>query len=56
MVDYESSTPEGSKLATANSVSGYPTVMLMDKNSNKIKDYTGDRTEAALLSFLKANK
>ena len=53
MVDYESSTPEGSKLAKEHGVTGFPSVMLL---SNSKKDYDGERTESGLLSFLEANK
>ena len=53
MVDYESSTPEGSKLAKKCGVTGFPAVMLL---SNSKKDYDGERTESGLLSFLEANK
>ena len=53
MVDYESSTPEGSKLAKEHGVTGFPSVMLL---SNTKKDYDGERTESGLLSFLEANK
>tara|TARA_Y100000996_G_C22520121_1_gene642082 strand:- start:994 stop:1404 length:411 start_codon:yes stop_codon:yes gene_type:complete len=54
MVDYENSTPEGSKLAKKHNVTGFPSVMLL--GTNKIKDYDGERTEAGLLSFLEENK
>ena len=53
MVDYESSTPEGSKLAKDHGVTGFPAVMLLSETK---KDYDGERTEAGLLSFLESNK
>ena len=53
MVDYESSTPEGSNLEKKYGVTGFPAVMLL---SNSKKDYDGERTESGLLSFLEANK
>ena len=52
MVDYESSTPEGSKLAKEHGVTGFPAVMLLGTTK---KDYDGERTEAGLLSFLRSN-
>ena len=40
MVDYESSTPEGSKLAKEHGVTGFPSVMLL---SNTKKDYDNSK-------------
>tara|TARA_B100000927_G_C16468716_1_gene470681 strand:+ start:1595 stop:2020 length:426 start_codon:yes stop_codon:yes gene_type:complete len=55
MVDYEISTKDGRDLADKHNVSGFPSVLLLDSNKNKIKEYDGERTEAGLLDFLNKN-
>ncbi len=36
-------------------IQGFPTIMLLDANNNKIKDYDGDRTAAGFKAFLTQN-
>ena len=36
-------------------VSGFPTVLLLDSNNNKIKEFNGDRTVAGLTEFVNSN-
>ena len=36
-------------------VTGFPTIILLDSQGNKIKDYTGPRTAAGLLTFCQKN-
>ena len=34
-------------------VKGYPTIMMLDENNNKIADYSGERTASAFMEFVK---
>ena len=34
-------------------VKGYPTIMMLDENNNKIADYSGQRTASAFMEFVK---
>jgi thiol-disulfide isomerase/thioredoxin len=34
-------------------VKGYPTIMMLDENNNKIADYSGDRKASAFMEFVK---
>lgn len=34
-------------------VKGYPTIMMLDENNNKIADYSGERTSSAFMEFVK---
>lgn len=34
-------------------VKGYPTIMMLDENNNKIADYSGERTSNAFMEFVK---
>ncbi len=36
-------------------VKGFPTILLLDENNNKIKEYNGDRTLSALKKFVSEN-
>ena len=42
----------GNPLLNKHGVDSYPTIMLLDKNGNKVKDYDGERTASAFKSFL----
>ena len=55
MFDYEISTQDGKELADKHNVSGFPSVLLLDSNNNKIKEYDGERTKTGLLNFLNNN-
>jgi thiol-disulfide isomerase/thioredoxin len=33
-------------------VKGYPTIMMLDENNNKIADYSGERSSAAFMEFV----
>ena len=37
-------------------VKGFPTILLLGENNEKIKEYDGSRTEDALIQFVNANK
>jgi thiol-disulfide isomerase/thioredoxin len=34
-------------------IKGYPTILMLDENNNKIADYSGDRTVSAFMEFVK---
>lgn len=42
----------GDELLEKNKISGYPTVLLLDGNGNKLDEYNGDRTAKSLEEFL----
>ena len=35
------------------SITGYPTVLLLDDNNNKIESYSGERSSDAFMNYLK---
>ena len=36
-------------------IKGFPTILLVDSNNNKIKEYNGDRSKSDVMKFLKDN-
>lgn len=48
----ERSEPGGAELSKKYGVSGYPTILLVGNNGNKIKSYSGNRNKAGLLDFM----
>ena len=47
---------EDPALMKKHSVKGFPTILLLDRNGNKIKQYEGDRTFDAMKSFAEENQ
>lgn len=41
------------ELIEKHKIQGFPTIMLLDSNNNKVKDYDGPRTKSGLLEFCK---
>ena len=56
MFKYEIGEPEGRELAEKHDVSGFPTILLLDSNKEKIKSYNEDRSTEAILNFMKNNE
>ena len=46
---------EAGDLLKKHSVSGFPTILLLDANGNKVSDYSGERTKTGLLGFCNEN-
>ena len=44
---------QAGSLIEKHKIQGFPTIMLLDNNDNKIKDYSGPRTKSGLLEFCK---
>ena len=51
----ESSSDRGKELIKSHDVSGFPTILLLDENGNKVKDYDGERSAQAFKKFCKEN-
>lgn len=43
------------ELIDKHNVTGFPTILLLDENGNKVKDYDGERTAQAFKKFCKEN-
>lgn len=48
----ERKEPGGEDLSKKYNVSGYPTILLVGNNGNKIKSYSGNRDKVGLLNFM----
>lgn len=45
----------GPELCEKHNVTGFPTMLLLDENGEKLDTYSGDRTKEGLLNYLKNN-
>lgn len=52
---YEASSPKGKELGKEHGVQGYPTILLLDANNKKLKDYDKGRTAAEFKAFITEN-
>ena len=55
VTEVEQSEPRGRHLVKKHKVRGFPTILLLDHNGNKIKDYEGGRTASEFKEFCQEN-
>jgi len=46
---------DGPELCKKHNVTGFPTILLVGSDGNKIKDYSGERTKTGLMNFMTQN-
>ena len=53
MVKYERSESKGKELNKKLDISGFPTIVLLDKNDKELDTFSGDRTKQGFLDYIK---
>ena len=48
----EMSEGDGPQLCKQHNITGFPTILLLDSNGSKLKDYDGERSKDGILGFL----